>query len=53
MAEAPCGCRVEITEEDGGTLHVWPCSPEHEPAMTAVARDAADRAGMEYVEDAD
>jgi hypothetical protein len=44
MAEAECGCRVEI---DDDTIHVWPCSIEHEPAMTSAARELAQQTGIE------
>lgn len=50
---ADCGCRVEIANDflsGEDEIHVYPCSPAHEPALAAAARDLAQRAGIEYEE---
>lgn len=43
--ELSCGCAVEI--DLAGTMHVLPCGvPQHELALTAAARDIAERLGI-------
>ena len=46
MAEADCGCRVEIGDDE---IHVWPCGPDHEPAIVGTARDKATELALELV----
>lgn len=48
MAEAACGCRVEI---EGDEIHVYPCGvAQHEEALAWAARDLARRTEIVYVE---
>lgn len=44
-SSADCGCRVEIV---GDALHAFPCGPEHEPALTAAARELCEREGIAF-----
>lgn len=46
-SSAACGCRVAIEDD---VMHVYPCSPDHEPALTAASRDMAISLGVPFEE---
>lgn len=43
VSKLDCGCMVKIEDDE---LHVHPCGPGHETALTAAARDMATQLGV-------